>query len=69
MALALALGSLLGLLLSLGLHLSLWWFVLLKVAALPCVSASILACVNVCTLEAQTRPQIELILWYRLHSS
>lgn len=58
----------LGLLLSLGLLLCLGWLVLLEVAAVPRVSASIFAGVNIGTLEAQTRAIIELVLLYCLHS-
>ena len=58
----------LGLLLSLGLVLCLGWLVLLEVAALGRVSASVLAGMNVCTFKAQTRPHVELVLWYCLHS-
>ena len=58
----------LGLLLSLGLLLCLGWLVLLEVAAVPRVSASIFAGVNIGTLKAQTRAIVELVLWYCLHS-
>ena len=59
----------LGLLLSLGLVLCLGWLVLLEVAALGRVSASVLAGSDIFTLKAQTNPIVELVACYSLHSS